>query len=59
MTDYEKMKLAEKVKALSKEEQAIVIENLPKDKMISFLLAEAEREQLKLNCIKAIIGGAK
>ena len=57
MTDYEKLKLAETTKALSDEEKEIVIANLPKDKIIAFLLAEAEREQTELSCIRAILGG--
>ena len=59
MTDYEKNKFAETIRALSEEEQDVAIANLPKEKMVAFLLAEAEREQLELSCIKAIVGGAK
>ena len=59
MTDYEKKKLAETVKALSEEEQAIVIANLPKDKMISYLLMEAEKRHEVLEGIKSLLGGAK
>lgn len=56
MTDYEKKKMAETVKALSEEEKEIVIANLPKERMLAFLLAEEERERTELNCIKAIVG---
>ena len=59
MTDYEKIKLAETTKALSDEEKEIVIANLPKERMLAFLLAEEERERTELNCIKAIVGGAR
>lgn len=59
MTDYEKMKFAETIRALSEEEQNIAIANLPREKMILYLLMEAEKRNEVIEGIKSLIGGAK
>ena len=58
MTDYEKRKFAETIRALTEEEQIIAIANLTKDKMISHLLVEAEKRNEVLEGIKLLLGGA-